>query len=379
MEQVFDIVVVGAGPAGASCARRAAELGLRVVLLERDRFPRPKHCAAGLTARALARLGPAAARVVHREFRTVEVVLGARTTLVWTSDSALMATTTRLELDAFLAEGAVAAGAQVECGVAVESVLVEASGALVGAGSRAWRARYLVAADGARGAIRGRCPARRLRLSSAAFVRAFPPSSGESGRLESDRISFDLRGGRRGYRWVFPKRDHLSVGVYTQRAMAGDLVSDLRAFVAERGLGAWRVEGPFAFPVPAGPGRAEAAVPGVLFVGDAAGLVDPVTGEGICHALSSGRAAAESIAEALGSTASAESAYARRVATEIRPEIEALRGIGNAFYALGSGVTDRALAVAPLRAALFRLGSRNRRGAGTGRLRVEKTACRCPQ
>ncbi len=308
----------------------------------------------------------------------MEVVFGARTTLVWTSDSTFMATTTRLELDAFLAEGAVAAGARLECGAAAESVRVEASGVRVGAGSRTWRARYLVAADGARGTIRGQCSARRLRLSSAAFVRLFPPSDG-LGRLESDRITFDLRGGRRGYGWVFPKRDHLSVGVYTQRAMAGDLASDLRAFVAEQGLDAWRAEGPFAFPVPAGPGRAEAAAPRVLFAGDAAGLVNPVTGEGICHALSSGRAAAESIAEALGSATSAESAYARRIETEVRPEVDALRGIGNALYAFGPGVADRALAVAPVRTALLGLGSRNGRGAGTGRLCVEKTTRRRPQ
>lgn len=322
---------------------------------------------------ALARLGPAAAKVVHREFRTVEIVLGARTTLVWRSSAAVIATTTRLELDALLAEEAAAAGARLECGAAVESVAVEGSAVRVGAGPRTWRARYLVAADGARGALHGRCGAGTVRLSSAAYVRAFPPC-GPPGEIDRDRITFDLRGCRRGYGWVFPKRDHLNVGVYTQRGMARDLVSDLRAFLAERGLSAWRIEGPFAFPVPAGPGGAEAAVPRVLFAGDAAGLADPVTGEGICHALASGRAAAESVAEALGSTTSAEATYARRIAAEIRPEVNALRGIGNAFYVLGPGAADRVLAAAPARAALLRFGPWERLGARAGRLSVEKTA-----
>jgi geranylgeranyl reductase family protein len=373
LEQVLDIVVVGAGPAGASCARRAAELGLKVVLLERERFPRPKHCAAGLSMKAVARLGPAAARIVHGEFRSVELVLGARTTLVWTSSAAVMAMTTRLELDALLAEEAAAAGARLECGAAVESVAVEGSVVRVGAGTGVWRARYLVAADGARGTLRGRCAAGGVRLSSAALVRAFPPS-GRPGELERDRITFDLRGRRRGYAWVFPKRDHLNVGVYTQRAMAGDLVPALSAFLAGRGLSGWRIEGPFAFPVPAGPGGVEAAVPRVLFAGDAAGLADPITGEGICHALASGRAAAESVAEALGSTASAEAVYARRVRAEVRPEVNALRRLGNAFYALGPGAVDRILAAAPAREALLRFGPWGDVRAGTGRLSVEKTA-----
>lgn len=373
MEEILDIVVVGAGPAGASCARRAAELGLRVVLLERERFPRGKHCAAGLPMRALALIGAAAATVVHREFRTVELVLGARTTLVWTGGSTLIATTTRLELDALLAGEAVAAGARLECGAAAESAAVEGRTVRVIAGGRAWRARYLVAADGARGVLRGRCSVRGVPQSSAVFVRAFPPSGG-AGELERDRITFDLRGSRRGYGWIFPKRDHLNVGVYTQRPMRGDLVADLSAFLANRGLDASRLEGPFAFPVPAGPGRAEAAAPRVLFVGDAAGLADPVTGEGISHALASGRAAAESVAEALGSTGSAEAIYARRVAKEIGPDVNALRAIGNAFYALGPGATDRVLATAAARAALLKLGPWNRLGAGAGRLSVEKTA-----
>ena len=235
---------LGTGPRRCRCGggarrrelRRAAELGLGVVLLERERFPRPKHCAAGLSVRALALLGPAAAKVVHREFRTVELVLGARTTLVWTSGSTVIATTTRLELDAFLAEAAAAAGARLECGAAAESVVVEGSTVRVGAGPRTWRARYLVAADGARGALRGRCSARSVRMSSAAYVRAFPPSghAGDGPTVTgSPSTSGDAAAATGGF---LPKRDHLNVGVYTQRAMAGDLVTDLRAFLAERGL-----------------------------------------------------------------------------------------------------------------------------------------------
>ena len=378
MERDFDVVVAGAGPAGASCARRAAELGLRVLLVERGRFPRPKRCAAGLSARALAHLGPDAARVVHREFRTVEFVVGERTTLVWTGAERVLATTTRRELDALMAGAAESAGAALEQGTPVSAVETGADSVAVTAGGRTRRAGYLVAADGARGALRGRCGAGAVRMSSAVYVRAYPPPGG-AGALEGGRITFDLTGTRRGYGWVFPKRDQLNVGVYTQRPMSRDIVADLRAFLDARGLSSWRHEGPLAFPVPAGPRRAPVAAGRVLFVGDAAGFADPVTGEGISHAIASGRLAAEAIAGALAAGTTAERAYAARAAAEVRPEVVLLGPLGNAFYSIGSGAADRVVAAAPVRAALLRLGPWARMGTATGRLSVEKTSRRRAQ
>ena len=260
----------------------------------------------------------------------------------------------------------------------MSAVETGADSVAVTAGGRERRARYLVAADGARGALRERCGAGAVRMSSAAYVRAFPPP-GEAGALERDRITFDLTGVRRGYGWIFPKRDHLNVGVYTQRPMSRDIVADLRAFLAARGLGSWRLEGPLASPLPAGPRGAPAASRRVLFVGDAAGFADPVTGEGISHAIASGRIAAEAIAGALASGTSAERAYAARAAAEVRPEVVLLGALGNAFYSLGSGMTDRVVAARAVRAALVRFGPWGRVGPANGRLSVETTSRRRAQ
>jgi len=373
LERSFDLVVVGAGPAGASCARRAAELGLSVAVLEKDVFPRAKPCAAGLPAAGLARVGAIALPALHREFRTVEIVLGDRTTLVWTGAEVCIATTTREELDAALADAARSAGARIEFGTRVESLSGDAEGVKVDAGGRAWLAPFLVAADGARGAVRGLTGAPGGRVSGAVYVNAFPPQPGGS-TLQYDRITFDLRGSHRGYGWVFPKRDHLCVGVYSQRPLSRVLTDDLRAFVASRGLVSSRTEGPYAFPVPAG-GRGWSAASGrVLFAGDAAGLADPVTGEGIRHAVESGRAAAEEVALALSGGGDAGAAYARRVARDVLPEVRLLSRIGNAFYAIGPAASDRLLSIPPVRSGLMRLGPWQRLASGTGRLSVETTA-----
>ncbi|HYW68668.1 MAG TPA: hypothetical protein VE960_03615, partial [bacterium] len=142
-----------------------------------------------------------------------------------------------------------------------------------------------------------------------------------------------------GYGWVFPKRGHLNVGVFSQRPLDSDLTRELRDFLSSSGLDAWRTEGPFAYPIPVGrPGDA-LGTSRALFAGDAAGLVNPVTGEGISSAILSGRLAAESIAEVDGSGPAAT--YARRVEAEIVPMIDGSRWAGQFVYSLGPALLTR--------------------------------------
>jgi geranylgeranyl reductase family protein len=344
MDTEYDLIVVGAGPAGSSCARAASELGLAVLVLESSSFPRSKPCAAGLSQRSLDRLGPRISDIVHQTCSVVEVRLGLGTRLVWEAEAGLVATTTRRELDSVLAQAAVDAGARVEFGCSAESVAEDGAGVTLTAGSRKWRGAHLVAADGARGGgWLGRRPGAH-RLSGAAYVRAFPAGS-ELLDAYASRVTFDLTAQRRGYGWVFPKRDHLNVGVYSQRPLGKDLIRDLDSFIERAGLEGWRREGPFAHAVPSCPRRPRLAAGRTMFVGDAAGLADPITGEGICHAIASGRAAARAIAGARGAPDQARTIYRELISTEVGPQIGALRRAGNLVYTIGPGTVARAARV----------------------------------
>jgi geranylgeranyl reductase family protein len=311
-----------------------------VVVLEKADFPRSKPCAAGLTEKALRLLGGvlgggALAAAEHRRFRTAEVAFGRHLSLIISSPNDLVLTTTRREFDSLLVQSAEEVGARIDQGRAATGLGQEDDVVRVRAGSDELTAGHVVVADGARGASRSMLGLAPLRLGGGMYVRVRP----ESGSLpeETARLLFDATAARRGYGWIFPKRDHLNVGVFSQRELSAGLRTALDTFLAARGLSGWRTEGPFAFPIPVlrpsdalGTGR-------VLFAGDAAGLVNPVTGEGISSAVLSGRLAAESISKALGTARDALGVYRRRVEQEVVPMTDGSRRKGDIAYGLGPG------------------------------------------
>jgi len=346
LNESCDVIVLGAGPAGSSCARRAAELGARVLVLEKSDFPRSKPCGAGLTDKALSLMAGEEEAVEHRRFDSAEIAFGRHLSLMIRSSDTLIVTTTRRELDARLARSAETAGARIDFGRAATAMEEDGEGVWVTAGTDSLSAPYVVVADGARGAGRDMLGLTPVRLGGGAYVRAFPERGGRQDRL-SQPVLFDITAARRGYGWVLPKRDHLNVGVFSQRPLDAGLVRELHDFLVHRGLDACRTEGPFAFPIPVGRPRDALGTSRVLFVGDAAGLANPVTGEGISSAILSGRLAAEAIADAADSGPAA--VYARRVEVEVAPMTEGSRRAGEFVYRIGPAGLARAARAPVLR------------------------------
>ena len=349
MSESFDVIVVGAGPAGSSCARRASELGFSVTVLEKSPFPRSKPCGGGLTERSLRLLNGEQAGLELRRFDTVEIAFDRHLSLLVRGRETLMATTTRAELDALLSRAAEAAGAAVEVGRAVTGLEREGEGVRVGVEGDSMTARYVVVADGARGAGRRMLGLSPLTMGGGIYVRVFPDADGLP-ELTGGRVLFDPTAAKRGYGWVFPKGDHLNIGVFSQCELSARLSRDLDTFVALRGFGAWRSEGPFAFPIPVGRPVDALGTDRVLFAGDAAGLVNPVTGEGISSAVLSGRLAAEAVSESLDTGRAASVLYARRVQEEVVPMTDGSRKKGDFVYSLGPGFLNLAARTPVLRA-----------------------------
>ena len=384
MSERFDVIVLGAGPAGSSCARRATELGARVLVLERSDFPRAKPCGAGLTDKALSLMAGEEKPVEHRRFSSAEIAFGRHLSLMVGSPDTLMVTTTRRELDARLARSAEAAGARIDLGRPVTALEEDGSGVGVTAGTDSLTASYVIVADGVRGAGRSMLGLAPIRLGGGCYVRAFPEREGQAEGAPPG-VLFDVTAARQGYGWVFPKRGHLNVGVFSQRPLDLDLTRELRDFLSSRGLDAWRTEGPFAFPIPVGrPGDA-LGTSRVLFAGDAAGLVNPVTGEGISSAILSGRLAAESIAK--GDSSGPAATYARRVESEVIPMTDGSRWAGQFVYSLGPALLDRLARTPALRSLIgpaWRAAARRRSGlsveavvhsGGGGGARPEERQC----
>lgn len=287
------VVVVGAGPAGATTAHRLAERGARVELLEAHRLPRRKLCGGGLTPKAQALVPPSALAAVERRVDRTELRHPWSRPLALHYPEAAIAMVERERFDLALVEAAAVAGAVVRDATPVRGLGEDADGAWVVTDRGRLRADAVVLADGEPSRL-----ARMAGLGSGALRRAlaleadlpFAPDVSPDTAI----LSFDVRG---GYAWYFPKADHANVGVGSYRERRAEPLRDaLERFARSLGLGSQlehaRVGGHW---IPQGLRQGPLATPRIVLAGDAAATADPLFGEGISYAIASGAAAAQTI------------------------------------------------------------------------------------
>jgi geranylgeranyl reductase family protein len=294
----YDVVVVGAGPAGSTAARYCASGGLRTLLLEKERLPRSKLCAGGLTSAAAAQLDlPLPAALVERECRSVVIRYREREQTVRFS-LPLVYTVTRSAFDRYLADKAVEAGADLRQGEPCLGVAQRAGEAVVRTPGGGYAARLVIGADGVWSAVArslsGRGP-RRLHFCLAADIPLAEEQVGQ--RFPHLYIHYGFPPG--GYAWIFPRRRSVSAGLGTVAPRGTGLPLLFREFLIRHGLPPdVRSRGGFV----SGFSTGRRLVHGrVLLAGDAAGFADSFSGEGIRYAMLSGRLAARTAVEAFAS------------------------------------------------------------------------------
>jgi geranylgeranyl reductase family protein len=291
----YDVLVAGAGPSGSATALRLAREGARVLLADRARFPRDKPCGGGLTGRALKQAPCDVSPVVEHAVDTFELRLRFGRSFRRSSETPLILMTQRRHLDAFLAEQAAAAGAEFRDGVRVDAIALEGTGIQASVGGDRVHADVLVGADGANGVV--------------ARAAGLDPGIVRGVALEGN-ISWDALDRKRyagtavvelgqpdgGYGWVFPKGDHANLGVGGWEGEGPRLRNHLARLAQAHGVSVDGLTDVRGHRLPMR--RLGVAVPAkdrVLLVGDAAGLVDPLSGDGIYEAFTSARLAATAI------------------------------------------------------------------------------------
>ena len=300
----FDAVVVGAGPAGSTAAFRLARAGARVLLVDKARFPRDKPCGGGLTYRALRLLPFSVAPVVEEEVDVFELRLGYRRRFVRRTVEPLVVMTQRRRLDAFLVEQAREAGAEFRDGARVELSPLAVDGMRIDATA-------LIGADGVNGAT-----AKTFGLDGhehEVALEANVPYGPVSRRRYARRavIEFGIVPG--GYGWIFPKGDHVNVGVGGWLHQGPRLRTHLARLCGEHGIPRDALSEVRGYRLPlrrpgSSPARGRTAL-----VGDAAGLVDPVSGDGIYEALLSAQLAADSALDLVAGRTADFSRYAEEL------------------------------------------------------------------
>jgi geranylgeranyl reductase family protein len=287
----YDAIVVGAGPAGSVTAYRLASEGASVLLLDRARFPRDKPCGGGLTVRALRQLPFEVEPVVEHAVDTLELRLRYGASYERRSSEPLILMTQRRRLDAYLVEQAAGAGAVFRDGAKVTAVAEGENGVEVVVDGRTELGTVLVGADGANGVT-----ASQLGLGA-------DPTYGVAleGNIAYADIGADRYRGKAvielatlpgGYGWIFPKGDHANFGVGGWERTGPELRTHLKRLCREHGVDEARLENLRGHRLPLRRPDSPLARGRALVVGDAAGLVDPLSGDGMYEAFVSARLAA---------------------------------------------------------------------------------------
>jgi geranylgeranyl reductase family protein len=343
---IHDAIVVGAGPAGATAARKLASAGIGTLLLDRATFPRHKACGGAITTRVLARfpyLSAALERIpTHWIARLVLQGPSGRSAELNSNGPAVL-TIRRVEFDALLVSLAREAGAELAEATEIYDVREDSDRVrLQTRDGRTFDARMVIAADGVHGLVSRRLglletwPRHQLAVD---LMEETPDATLRATDRDALWVSYGFpasraggpRGLADGYAYVFPKREHVNVGI-------GYLAHQFRtkyrgsAYALQQGLiGRLTGEGvldgtssrghftPFLIPV-GGPLR-RTGTARVLLAGDAGGFVNGFSAEGIYYAMVSGDLAAASVADALAARQPACSLYHRRWHAEIGSEL----------------------------------------------------------
>ncbi len=348
--RVYDLIVVGGGPAGACAAAEAASRGMRVALLEKQILPRHKTCGGGM---------PMVMSSLLRDFAPGAVVEANVTMMRHTYDFAdpvlapINPNSSEPELslwmvqrplfDNLLCERASGLGVEVLDGVSVRSVEVEADRVEVRAehagGSWTGTARCVVGADGANGIVARHAGLRRKRAIAIGMEVELPHAWGSAHPdVRRDVLHLEYGAVNRGYAWVFPKADHLNVGAGVFRGYEADASNSGVREELQRAILSYlkMLEVPFdpsemkfhAHPLPIWNGREQLSTTDgtILLAGDAAGLINPFFGDGILHAVKSGIIAAECAA------VSTTQQYTRKIHDEFAANFDAALRLAKFFY-----------------------------------------------
>ena len=328
----YDVVIVGSGPAGALAAIDLARRGIRVCLVEGATHPRYKACGGGVLARAAqllpVDLGPAVDHVCHAvELRFPDRNLSFRTQ----RGGPVLYMTMRSEFDRLLVTEATKCGAVIHEDTQVKGLTIEEDRVVVQTGREQISGRFVVAADGVDSVVAraGDWPANHSAIP--ALECEVPVAAATHARF-FDTARFDMDHPRHGYSWVFPKKEHLSVGVLSTRRGSTGLKEAFHLYLRQLAIepaGPLQLHGAL---IPVQPRHVTLGRGRVLLIGDAAGLADPITAEGITHAVLSGKLAARALVEGELDVARVANRYCGLLEENILGELRAANRLAKFFY-----------------------------------------------
>ncbi len=286
----YDAVIVGSGPAGASCGRYLAENGLKVLIIEKKKLPRFKLCGGALSSRFSKYLPPdfkkKVLNVINRGvlgFRGEESVLKEKKEVAYIID--------RADFDLYLTQKALSSGAELWEGVEFFGFFQEKGKILIHTSKGKVETDFLLGADGFYSKV-----SKILGYEKEKFYRSVELLA--EGDMDKESVIIEIGVVKRGYLWIFPKGDLINIGV----ASTGkeNLNKVLEEYVKKQEnvkiRKVYKPKGWF-IPFTESKGDLHLGKGRILLLGDAGNFVDPLLGEGIYYAYLSGLKAGKAILE----------------------------------------------------------------------------------
>lgn len=320
MQYDADVIVAGAGPAGTMAAYELTRKGVGVLILEKSAFPRYKVCGGGLTRKIVDEIPFDIAQVVEREIYSVRFSCRFANQFTRTSPDPLIFCTMRENLDRFLLEQAVASGARILFDQPVYALHQEPGGVRIETRNGGFRSRVVIGADGASSVVAHASGLRKDLKPGMAWEAEMDAAEEDLNRF-GNTVFLDWGTFPGGYGWIFPKRNHFSAGVGGPASLSRFLKTYNQKFIQASGIRFTGIRTMKAWPIPVRIRKGNFHSGQVILAGDAGGLTDPLTGEGISYAVRSGLIASRAVLRFLHGHSGSLADYSEEINQTLMPEI----------------------------------------------------------
>lgn len=328
----YDVIVVGAGPAGATAGHELAKNGLSVLILEKEKFPRYKPCGGGLSLKIDKIITFSIKETIEATVKGAYCSFKQKEGLYLLSERPVAYMIMRDRFDSLLVSEAIKAGATFIDGSRVKGVSNARHGYDVFVDGNVYNCKYLIGADGVNGVVR-RFIHPRAKRSIAASIEAEIPVDQRSIGNHDHYIHIDFGIIPYGYAWIFPKKGLLSTGLAGFRGAVKEPKRYLNKFIKGHDrisrIEGYRWRG---YPIPLFRNQEHLTKGRVMLVGDAGNLVDPFFGEGIYYAIRSAQIASTVISEAIKKGGIDLTRYDILLGAELYPEFRAAQQISQFVY-----------------------------------------------
>ncbi|WP_457554062.1 NAD(P)/FAD-dependent oxidoreductase [Desulfobacula sp.] len=288
---MFDVAIIGAGPAGTAAGFDLLAKGLKVLVLDKYEFPRKKACAGGITPKAYHLFRYDISSVIKKECQTIRITPFNKKSFFIKNKNTLCYMTKREDLDLFSLNKIIEKGVDFRVIKKIRSIKETNSSVEIHTDSESFKASYLIGADGANSIVR------RLIFSGRFYKKQFAIEADvKMERPDMFQMEFDFSKSKNCYYWIFPKDDHVNIGVYCVDSKVR-LTKQLLFDYAKARLHSSNLEAIKGYPLCTGGFHYQRDSKRIFLAGDAAGLTERLLGEGIYFAVKSGQLVARSIIE----------------------------------------------------------------------------------